>query len=432
MLNLHALLFLNELISMLVFKFGGASVKDSKGVKNLLNIINDFPEKIILVVSAFGKTTNKLEEILNLSVKNSDEWKEKLECLSLYHFDIVKDLFPDKNYPIYKELKNEFEKLYFELLEKKHDSFDLKYDQIVSFGEIFSTMIVSAFLNLMQTENKWIDIRKVIMTDDTFREAKIDISLTKTKAEESFNFKKDKIYLTQGFIGGTVNGLTTTLGREGSDYTAAVLANLLEAEKVIFWKDVDGILNADPQYFEVTEKLNKISYKEAIELAYFGAKVIHPKTLKPLHNKNIPLYVRSFINPKGAGTEIGCFKQYDQNIPVFVLKKDQMLISIFPKDLSFAIEDELSKVFTYLSEHKIKVNLIQNSAISISLCIDNANQKSKQLIERLKEDYKVLYNDQLELLTIRHYSDQAIEKVTKGRKIYIEQRSRHTAHFVIK
>ncbi|NOQ24057.1 MAG: aspartate kinase [Bacteroidales bacterium] len=417
---------------MLVFKFGGASVKDSNGVKNLLNIINTFKDNIIIVVSALGKTTNKLEEILNLSIENIEQGKEKFELLKAYHFDIVKDLFSDLNNQLYKELKSEFANLNDELFEKKHDSYDLKYDQIVSFGEIFSTLIVSAFLNSKQLTNKWVDIRKVFITDDTFRNAKIDMNLTKTKADASFDFKNDKTYLTQGFIGGFKNGLATTLGREGSDYTAAVLANLLNAEKVIVWKDVDGILNADPQYFEATEKLDRVSYQEAVELAYFGAKVIHPKTIKPLHNKNIPLYVRSFINPEGTGTEIGCFKQYDKDIPVFVLKKDQMLISLFPKDLSFAIEDELSKVFKYLSEHRINVNLIQNSAISISLCIDNANRKSKQLIERFKEDYKVLYNDQLELLTIRHYSDQAIEKVTKGRKIYIEQRSRHTAHFVIK
>jgi aspartate kinase len=255
---------------------------------------------------------------------------------------------------------------------------------------------------------------------------------TKLKAEKSFNFNDSSVYLTQGFIGGTKDGKVTTLGREGSDYTAAVLANLLDAEKVVVWKDVEGILNADPQYFNVDGKLDQISYQEAVELAYFGAKVIHPKTLKPLHNKNIPLYVRSFIDPEGQGTEIDCFHKYDQDLPIYILKQNQMLISLFPKDLSFVMEDELSKVFSYLSEQRIRVNLIQNSAISFSLCIDNANSKSKQLIEKLKDDYKVLYNDNLELLTIRHYSEEAIKKVTEGRKIYIEQRSRHTSHFVIR
>ncbi|MCK5170810.1 MAG: aspartate kinase, partial [Bacteroidales bacterium] len=261
---------------MLVFKFGGASVKDSKGVKNLLNIVKKFSGNLIIVVSALGKTTNALEEILKLSFEEFDKCINKFETLKTYHFDIIKDLFPEINNSIYSEIENEFKKLNKVLLEEKYDSFDLKYDQVVSFGEIFSTMIVSAFLNSHQLLNKWIDIRKVLITDDTYREAKIDMVLTKVKAENSFSFKKDKIYLTQGFIGGSEKGFVTTLGREGSDYTAAVLANLLNAEKVIVWKDVEGILNADPQYFIETEKLNKISYKEAVELAYFGAKVIHP------------------------------------------------------------------------------------------------------------------------------------------------------------
>ncbi|MBU8891286.1 MAG: aspartate kinase [Bacteroidales bacterium] len=417
---------------MLVFKFGGASVRDSYGVKNLLNIVNRFSDDLIIVVSAFGKITNALEEVLKLSLKETEECNSKFEALKTYHINIINDLFPDKRNLIYKEIEDEFSKLNTILFNEKYDSYDLKYDQVVSFGEIFSTKIVSAFLNTAQLSNKWIDIRKVFVTDETFREAKIDMRLTLNKAEDSFSFKNDKVYLTQGFIGGSKNGLVTTLGREGSDYTAAVLANLLNAEKVIVWKDVDGILNADPRYFNEAEKLDKISYQEAVELAYFGAKVIHPKTLKPLHNKNIPLCVRSFINPEGEGTEVDCFKQYDQDLPIYTLKKDQMLISLFPKDLSFVMEDELSKIFKYLSEHRIRVNLIQNSAISFSLCIDNANAKAKQLVERFKEDYKVLYNDQLELLTIRHYSDDAIKKVTKGRKIYIEQRSRHTSHFVIR
>ncbi len=417
---------------MLVFKFGGASVKDAKRVRNLLEIVKRFNDNLIIVVSAFGKTTNALEELLELSVDNTSNCINKFETLKSYHFKIIKDLFPDENHIIFNEIETEFEKLRAEIFEKQYDSYDIKYDQVVSFGEIFSTKIISAFLNIQKLSNKWIDIRKVFITDDTYREAKIDFELTKVKAKDLFSFRESKIYLTQGFIGGSEKGFSTTLGREGSDYTAAVLANILEAEKAIVWKDVEGILNADPQYFEETEKLEKLSYQEAVELAYFGAKVIHPKTLKPLHNKNIPLFVRSFIDPEKEGTRIDSFKKYDQNLPIFILKKDQMLISLFPKDLSFVIEDELSKIFQYLSEHRIKVNLIQNSAISISFCIDNGNNKTKQLIERLKEDYKILYNDRLELLTIRHYSEDAIEKVTKDRKIYIDQRSRHTAHFVIK
>ncbi|MFC2152749.1 aspartate kinase [Bacteroidota bacterium] len=416
---------------MLVFKFGGASVRDANGVRNLLNIINNFSDDLIVVVSALGKTTNALEQILKLSYENIDESKDKLNVLYNYHFSIIRDLF-HAGHKINDDIENEFNNLNIKLYNEQYESFDLKYDQVVSFGEIFSTKIVSAFLNTQQLTNTWIDIREVLKTDNTYREAKINFDLTESLAVNSFSFKSEKVYLTQGFIGSSEDGQSTTLGREGSDYTAAVLANLLNAEKVIVWKDVEGILNADPQYFNETEKLDKISYQEAVELAYFGAKVIHPKTLKPLHNKNIPLFVRSFLNPNGKGTEIDCFKKYDQNLPIFILKKDQMLISLFPKDLSFVIEDELSRIFQYLSEHRIKVNLIQNSAISISFCIDNSNNKTKQLLEKLKEDYKVLYNDRLELLTIRHYSEEAINKVTKDRKIYIDQRSRHTAHFVIK
>jgi len=417
---------------MLVFKFGGASVKDPQGVKNLLGIVRNFNYNLVVVVSALGKTTNALENILKLSDQDKDSCLNKLQELENYHYEIIHDLFRNESKLILDVIKNDFKELKVNLFEKEYKSYDQKYDQVVSFGEIFSTKIISQYLNDHGLINKWIDIRKVFVTNNTYREAKIDFNATAIKAKDRFEFNQNKIFLTQGFIGGSEDGFVTTLGREGSDYTAAVLANILDAEKVIVWKDVDGILNADPQYFNETEKLNKLSYQETVELAYFGAKVIHPKTLKPLHNKNIPLYVRSFINPEGEGTEIDCFKKYDQNLPIFILKKEQMLISLFPKDLSFVIEDELSKIFQYLSEHRIKVNLIQNSAISISFCIDNANNKTKQLIEKLKEDYKILYNDQLELLTIRHYSEEAIQKVTKGRKVYIEQRSRLTAHFVIK
>jgi len=417
---------------MLVFKFGGASVKDSNGVRNLLNIVSTYSDNLVVVVSAFGKTTNALEEILKLSYQDMAMSLSKVDDLKKYHFNMIDDLFTDKHHEIFAEIDGEFNLLVNKLTDEKYNSYDLKYDQIVSFGEIFSTKIISAFLNAEQLSNRWIDIRKVLKTDDIYREAKIDFEITQKESEKTFDFKDHRVFITQGFIGGSKKGLVTTLGREGSDYTAAVLANLLNANKVVVWKDVEGILNADPQFFDDTKKLDKLSYQEAVELAYFGAKVIHPKTLKPLHNKNIPLYVRSFINPDDKGTEIDCFKEYDQNLPVFVLKKDQILISLFPKDLSFVLEDELSRIFKYLSDHRIKVNIIQNSAISISFCIDNANSKSKQLIEKLKEDYKVLYNDQLELLTIRHYTEEAINKITWNRKIFIEQRSRHTAHFVIK
>ncbi len=418
-------------LGMIIYKFGGASVKNAQGVRNLLSIIKDTKLNIVVVVSALGKTTNALEEILDLSI-NKNHWENKLNELKAFHYNITGELF-DNDFSVVKDLlEKDFEKLHSILSDSNLTDFDLKYDQVVSFGEIFSTRIVSEFLTQNKFSNQWIDIRDYLITDKTYREAKINWDISKNKIRKLMDFQTTSAYVTQGFIGGTVDGMVTTLGREGSDFTAAVLANILNAEKVVVWKDVDGILNADPQYFEATSKLDKLSYQETVELAYFGAKVIHPKTLKPLHNKNIPLQVRSFINKDNEGTIIHCFKEYDQDYPIYILKKSQVLISLFPKDLSFVIEYELSKIFKYLSEHRIKVNIIQNSAISVSFCVDNVNNKVKKLIEHLKEDFKVLYNDQLELLTIRHYNEDAIKKVIQNRKIYIEQRSRHTAHFVIK
>ncbi|MCG8411362.1 MAG: aspartate kinase [Bacteroidales bacterium] len=418
---------------MIVFKFGGASVRDSAGIKNLSNIVKlCSDEKMIVVVSALGKTTNALELILDLSYNNVSESKNKLKDLEQYHFSIIENLFADKLQVIHNDIKSEFKKLYHTLYNVSISDKNCKYDQVVSFGEIISTKIISTYLNFVNLKNVWVDARELIVTNDTFREAKVDYKKTKNEAENIFKFDKQSLYITQGFIAGTSNKKTTTLGREGSDFSAAILANVLDAEKVVVWKDVDGVLNADPQYFQNPIKLEKLSYQETVELAYFGAKVIHPKTLKPLHNKNIPLQVRSFINTQNEGTLIHCFDEYDQNLPVFILKKHQVLISLFPKDLSFVIEDELSRIFKYLSEHRIKVNLIQNSAISISFCIDNSNSDVKTLIALLKQNYKVLYNDSLELLTVRHYTDEAINGVIAGKKIFIEQRSRHTAHFVIK
>ncbi|MDX9697238.1 MAG: aspartate kinase [Bacteroidales bacterium] len=417
---------------MIVYKFGGASVKDANGVKNLAEIVKKSDKNLVIVVSAMGKTTNALEEIVKLSFNDLNECKNKIDLLYTYHFEICKSLFPDNSAEIYKILENNFSLVYSLASDKTLNQFDLKYDQIVSYGEIVSTQIVSNYLNFIGLTNKFIDIREVFITDSTFREAKVNLELSSLNAVSVFDSEKNRIYLTQGFIGRSNNGYSTTLGREGSDYTAAILANFLDAEKMVVWKDVEGVLSADPQYFKDPQRLNKISYQEAVELAYFGAKVIHPKTLKPLHNKNIPLHVKSFINPTGPGTTVEDYKEYDQDLPIYILKKDQMLISLFPKDLSFVIEDGLSEIFQYLSQHRVKVNLIQNSAISISFCIDNSYVEINELLEHLQKEYKVLYNQNLELLTIRHYTEKDVEKLTAGRKIFIEQRSRHTAHFVIK
>jgi len=416
---------------MIVYKFGGASVKDASGVQNLAKIVKELSENAIVVVSAIGKTTNALEEIVKYSSSDFDLCKSKINDLYNLHFDIVNNLFPDKKATIFDDLKNEFDNLLSVLTNKSFISIDQKYDQVVSFGELISTKIVSSYLNYLEIENLWIDVRNILITDDSYREAKVNMVKSEMKCKNILRFDNTSIYITQGFIGQSENGNTTTLGREGSDYTAAILANLLNASKVVVWKDVEGILNADPQYFSNPKRLDKISYQEAVELAYFGAKVIHPKTLKPLHNKNIPLLVKSFVNPLSPGTTILDYKEYDQDLPIFILKKEQILISLFPKDLSFVIEDGISQIFNYLSQNRIKVNIVQNSAISISFCIDYT-PKINVLVEHLKNEYKVLYNESLELLTIRHYSEEDIKEKTKNRKIFIEQRSRHTAHFVIK
>src|SRR6056297_257282 len=417
---------------MIVYKFGGASVKDAGGVKNLFRIIKSVPDKLVIVVSAFGKTTNALKEIHKLSYDNLSLSKDKIKNLFLCHYRIMDGLFKDKSHPIFEIIKSQFTDLEKNVENKAYPTFDQKYDQIISFGEIFSTQIISEYLAASGFASQWIDIRENIVTDSTFRDAKVDLSLSEDKIKSTFNFINTSSYITQGFIAGTNSGLTTTLGREGSDYSAALLAYFLDAKEVVVWKDVEGVLNADPQFFANTHKLNKLSYQETVEMAYFGAKVIHPKTIKPLHNKNIPLKVKSFVNPGREGTEIQCFNEYEEDLPIIILKKHQVLVSLFPKDLSFVIEDELSKIFSYLSEHKIKINLIQNSAISFSFCFDNSNNRIQKLIEHLKEDFKVLYNDNLELLTVRHYSAEVIDEITKGRKIFVEQRSRHTAHFVVK
>jgi len=414
---------------MIVHKFGGASVKDAVSVKRMAELCKKEVQNGIIVVSAMGKTTNLLEQLTKAYFQG--------ELISPFfnrfvdeHHTIISDLFGSGH-----AVNQEFDALILKLKEKLNQkpglNYDFEYDQIVSFGELVSTRIVANYLNQNGLPVIWKDIRKCLKTDSTFREGKINWELSSKLVQNEFDQVQNIIYLTQGFIGADPTNLTTTLGREGSDFTASILANILNAGRVVVWKDVEGILNADPQYFSNPKRLDKISYQEAVELAYFGAKVIHPKTLKPLHNKNIPLLVKSFVNPLSPGTTILDYKEYDQDLPIFILKKEQILISLFPKDLSFVIEDGISQIFNYLSQNRIKVNIVQNSAISISFCIDYT-PKINVLVEHLKNEYKVLYNESLELLTIRHYSEEDIKEKTKNRKIFIEQRSRHTAHFVIK
>ena len=414
-----------------IFKFGGASVKSAEAVKNVESVIKLFKDDLVVVISAMGKTTNALEKVVESYLTKDGKTQEHLQEVKDFHFNILNDLFPNKKHPIYTEIHNTFVEIEWEIEDEAARKYDYVYDQIVSVGEMLSTKIVSAYLNENGTKNTWLDVRNVIQTDNTYRNAKVDWEKTE-KLAQSLISNQQSLIITQGFIGSSSELFTTTLGREGSDFSAGILAYCLNAESVTIWKDVPGMLNADPKWFDATEKLNNISYHEAVELAYYGASVIHPKTIKPLHNKNIPLYVKSFVNPQENGTIINENTTKDSLIPSFIFKMNQVLISISAKDYSFIMEDNLSHIFGLFSEKGVKINLMQNSAISFSVCVDFDNQKTLPLIEDLKKDYKVLYNENLELVTIRHYDDKTIKRVTTNKQIIVEQKSRNTARFVMR
>jgi aspartate kinase len=415
---------------MIVHKFGGAAVKDSEGVRNLFEILKDRKEEMVVVVSALGKTTNNLEILTDaIFFEKKEQFNNQLQKIRKYHLDVMEGLFQAED-KIYKEVEWIFDNIR-KIASVEHPHYDFLYDQVVSLGEILSTKIISAYVNSRGLTCQWIDIRKHFITDNLFREANLNMDMTSSSVKYNFKYSPSKIILTQGFIGGTDEGYSTTLGREGSDYSAALLANILEAEKVIVWKDVPGILNADPRYFEETEKLEEISYQEAIELAYYGAKIIHPKTIKPLQNKTIPLYVKSFLDPESSGTLISTTSDYKVDKPVFIVKKNQILISVLPKDFAFVFEERLSKIYHLFAFHRIKVNLIQNSAINFTVSADGNNPRISRLIEDMRKEFKVLYNEGLELVTIRHYNEKAIKEVTTNRTVLVEQRSRHTAQFVM-
>lgn len=421
---------------MRVFKFGGASVKDANAVKNLGDILNRYPQDdLVVVVSAMGKTTNSLELLTNSYYQKKTDTKNILDEIKKYHLDIMDVLFPDKTHFIYQEINNTFVEIEWAIEEETAFSYDHIYDQIVCMGEIISTKIVAHYLNSIGIACNWMDARDIIKTDNTYREGLVDWSLSQALMREKLKKivfpNRPSIVLTQGFIGGTSENYTTTLGREGSDYTAAIIAYCLEAKDVTIWKDVPGLLNADPKHFQETELIKEISYQDAIELAYYGASVIHPKTIKPLQNKNIPLYVKSFVNANESGTVIGN-NSSALPIPCYIFKGNQLLVSISPKDFSFIVEENLSEIFKLFSEQKIRINTMHNSAISFSACVDFDEKKINLVIERLKEKYRVLYNEGLELVTIRYYNQSTIDKLCVNKNVLLEVRSRYTAQLVVK
>jgi len=416
---------------MKVFKFGGASVKDAEGIRNLAKIVAAEKDNLIIVVSAFGKTTNSLEGLLKTWLKGDKNYENLLASIYDSHLEVIKKLFSEPG-TVREKADILLDKLKEFLRSGNSTSYDSDYDQVVSYGELWSTIIVAEYLKTCLPSVSWIDIREKIITDDKYREANILWGESSKRVKSAFNFEKCRVYVTQGFIGGTSNGKTTTLGREGSDYTAAILANIMDAEKVVVWKDVPGIMNADPKWFAGAEILEEISYKEAVEMTFSGAKVIHPKTIKPLHNKNIPMYVRSFIETDNMGTVIKSDATLKKVIPVFVRKEEQILISILPKDLSFVMGENLGKIFHSFQQHGIKVNLVEASAVSLDVCVDDERPRVESFIKDNKSDFSVVYNDSVELLSIRHYTTQAIERITSGREILLEQRTRSTVRFVVR
>jgi len=417
-----------------VFKFGGASVKDAEAVRNLEGILKNFNEtKLIIVVSAMGKTTNALEKVVEKLYRGSFP-EEEIKHVEAFHLEIVQGLFLSD---FQKEALEEVKSITLQIREicKSTDfsNHDADYDQIVGLGEVLSTKLIFIYLKSLHYKVSWADARQLVLTDSLYREASVDWSTSSEKIKTHClnDLKTNQWIITQGFIGADSNGSTTTLGREGSDFTGAIFAWALDAENLTIWKDVPGLLNADPKIFNNTTKLDTVSYGETIELAYYGATIIHPKTIKPLQNKQIPLYVKSFLNPQSEGSCIAADTFNDQDVPNFIVKKNQLLMSISPRDYSFMNEDHLAKIFSLLAKLHIKVNMMQVSALSFSICIDDNERKNNQLTENLRKDYKVKYNKELELLTIRHYRQKDVSECSKGRKILLEQRSRSTIQMVL-
>jgi len=421
---------------MKIFKFGGASVRNAEAVKNVIHILKRFEsEKIVVIVSAMGKSTNLLEEITNAIWNQEFETFEiKRNNLLAYHETILTDLFSQKSHPIFKEINGIIETLNSKYKNKLSDNYHFEYDQIVSLGEVISTKIINAFAIEEGLNSTWADARSVIRTNACFREGEVDWDSTNNLITAKIRpaFKEVSIQITQGFIAQTEDGFTTTLGREGSDYTAAIFAFCLNAESVTIWKDVPGMLNADPKYFDNTIKLAKISFYEAIELAYYGASVIHPKTVKPLQNRNIPLYVKSFLNPEAEGTIIQSSPENDHLVPSFIFKFEQTLFSFRTRNFSFIVEHHLSDIFDRLSKLGAKINVMQNSALSFSILVDQARVHSNEVVEHFKDDYEVKFNEGLELVTIRHYDQATIDLVTKDKEIILQQTTRQTTRIVLR
>jgi len=415
---------------MKVSKFGGASVKDAEAVKNVAKIINSQPGNMVVVVSAMGKITNLLETLVKAYFEKAERKWEIFQQFKNYHLEITNQLFENNGTP--ETVLAQFAELEIKL--KKSPSFDYnyEYDQIICFGELISSQIVSDYLNFTGIANQWIDIRNCLRTDEMYRDANVDWGLTEELANEVFDFDKQRLYLTQGFIGSTITNQTTTLGREGSDFTAAILGNVLNAESVTIWKDVPGVLSADPKKMDGTVKISALSYREAVEMTHSGAQVIHPKTMKPLHNKRIPLYVKSFLSPDEPGTVIHAIDHKIELPPIFIMKENQILITLSPKDFSFISIEDINRVVNFLLENRVKITLMQQSAIDLNLVLDAPEANWEGIFNELSPYYTLRYNTDLMLVTIRHYTEEVLDWMVKEKDIYLEQHSRLTARMLVK
>jgi aspartate kinase len=415
-----------------VFKFGGASVRDKEQIENVTEILKHFRDvNLIVIISAMGKTTNALEEVVDRYFYKTGDPYIKLEEIKKQHYSILDLLVPGSS--MLQELNDVFISIEWILEEEVEDSYAYVYDQIVSAGELLSTKIVHAYLLKEGLSSHWLDVRDVLITDDTYREAKVDWAASQAKISKTCGniLEKKNIVVTQGFIGSSAENNTTTLGREGSDYTAGIFSFCLDAKSMHIWKDVPGILTADPAQFDNVAHIERLSYKEAVEMTYYGAKVIHPKTIKPLQNKEIPLYVRPFNNFKSLGTIIT--KDTGNSYPpIVVIEPNQTLLHISANDFSFIAEHHLSMIFTLLHKHRIKVNMMVNTAISFTLSVNHDEKKIESFIAEVGIEFKILLDKDLELITVRHYSDSLLESMKSGKVVLLEEVLKDTARVVVK
>lgn len=416
---------------MRIFKFGGASVKDAEGIHNMYRVLEQTGHaQTLIVVSAMGKTTNAFEKLIEAYFDDAKQLESQLNEIIDYHLGIMNEIFDYPKHDVFDQVKQRFDRLRTFLKNNKSPHYSFVYDQVVSTGELVSTTIITHFLNEKGIAANWLDARECIQTDTSYRDANVDWARTEKAIREKVN--PDQFYITQGFIGSDDNNFTTTLGREGSDYTAAIFAYCLNGSSVTIWKDVPGVLNADPRHFESTQLLHHISYQEAIELAFYGASVIHPKTLQPLQRKEIPLHVKSFINPKDEGTKVSKGVAIDPHIPCYIVKNNLALIKLSSLDFSFIIEKNISDIFAILHKYKMKVDLIQNSAISFSVCVFDKFGKIEELLHELRGRFQVDHKPNVSLYTIRHFQPESATFLLRKHELLLEQRTQETMQLVMR